>query len=79
MIRPSKKPLKNGAMTQTKKTLQKKHPKVDFDVHFGAPKPPEMAPKSRRDAKKLGLERSLFYDAMEPAPASAQVNWAQRL
>ncbi len=61
------------------KTLQKKHPKVDFDVHFGAPKPPEMAPKSSRDAKKLGLEQSLFCDAMETAPASAEINGPQRL
>ena len=61
------------------KNITKKHPKVDFDVHFGAPKPPEMAPKSSRDAKKLGLEQSLFCNAMEPNRKSSEVNGTRAL
>ena len=76
-VRPSNKRSKNDAETQLKKTSGKYLCRIDFDLHFNLRKPPKIAPKSTRDAKKRGLGRSLFRDAMEMARKSSQVSGAQ--
>ena len=69
---------KDDPKAMPKKTSEKRLSKIDVDLHLGLPKPPEIAPKSSRDAKKMGLGRSLFCDAMQTASKSARVSGAQR-
>ena len=57
-----------------KKISEKKLAKIDFDFHFGVQKPYQIAPKSTWDAKKQGLERSLFRDAMQIAKKPSKFN-----
>ena len=78
-VRPSKKRSKNDAETQLKKTSEKYLSRIDFDLHFNLRKPPQIAPKSSRDAKKRGLGRSLFRDAMETVSKSSEINGSRRL
>ena len=77
-VRPSKKTPQSDTKTQSKKTSEKSLTKIDLDLHFGLPKPPKMLPKSSRDAKKWGLERSLFRDAMGTARKSSQAGGNRR-
>ena len=74
-----KKSTQNRCQFAFEKASKKNSPKIDFGVDFGLPKPPKITPKSRRGAKKLGLERSLFRDAMEIARKSSEVNGSRRL
>ena len=78
-VRPSKKRSKNDAETQLKKTSEKYLSRIDFDLHFNLRKPPQIAPKSSRDANRRGLGLSLFRDAMDLARKSSKSNGAQRL
>ena len=78
-VRPSKKRSKNDAETQLKKTSEKYLSRIDFDLHFNLRKPPQIAPKSSRDANRRGLGLSLFRDAMDLARKSSQINGPQRL
>ena len=78
-VRASKKPSKIDAKMRSKKTLQKKLPKIDFSIHFSFPKPPKIIPKSFEIAPQSDAERSLFRDAMEIANKSSQVNGERRL
>ena len=66
-------------LKRNQKNTRKKLDKIDFDLHFGVPKPPEIPPASSRNAKKWHLEQSLFRDAMEIARASAEINGSRRL
>ena len=61
------------------KNIEKNLEKIDLGLHFGFPKPPEILPKSFQTPFESDAERSLFRDAMETAPESAEVNGAQRL
>ncbi len=78
-VRPSKKRSKNDAETQSKKASEKYLSKIDLDLHFNLRKPSKIAPKSTRDAKKRGLGRSLFRDAMQIVSKSSEVNGSRRL
>ena len=78
-VRPSKKRSKNDAETQLKKTLEKYLSRMDFDLHFNLQKPSKIAAKLIRDAKKRGLGRSLFRDAMQTVRKSSEVNGSRRL
>ena len=78
-VRASKKPSKIDAKMRSKKTLQKKLPKIDFGIHFGFPKPRKIASKSQKIGSKSDVKRGLFRDAMQPAPESSETNGPQRL
>ena len=73
-VRASQKTSKNDAKMRSNKNIAKKLPNIDFGIHFGLPKLPDIALKSIWDAKKLGRERSLFRDAMGMARKSSQIN-----
>ena len=78
-VRPSKKRPQNDAETQLKHTSERNLSKIDFDLHFGLPKPPQIGPKSTRDAKKRCLERSLFRDAMQITRERSEINGGRPL
>ena len=59
--------------------IAKSFPKIDFNLHLDLPKPPQVPPKSIRDANKWSLERVWFRDAMEIARKSSESNGGRRL
>ena len=61
------------------KGIAKGLPKIDFNLHLDLPKPPQVPPKSTRDANKWSLERVWFRDAMQPARKSSEGNGGRRL
>ena len=69
-----KKSVQNRCQVAFEKTSKKNNPEIDFGIDFGFPKPPKIAPKSRRDVQKWGLEPNLFRDAMEITRKSSEVN-----
>ena len=56
-----------------RKNIAKNDPKIDFGVRVYCPKPPKIAPKSRKIVPRSDAERSLFRDAMEIAKKSSKV------
>ena len=74
-----KKSTQNRCQFAFEKASKKNSPKIDFGVDFGLPKPPKIAVKSTRVAKKEDLERSLFRDAMETVGKSSEINGNRRL
>ena len=67
------------AKTHSKKTLKKDLEKIGFGFRFGFQKPPQNPPKSQKNASQSDVERSLFREAMETAPTSAEINGTRAL
>ena len=69
-FRASQKPLKIDAETHSKKTSKKNLPKIDFGLHFGLPKPPEIDPTSKKIEKKA-FEKKLEKKKLREPPTRA--------
>ena len=71
--------IQNRCENAFEKNFEKNLAKIDFGLHFGLLKPPEILPKSSEIPPGSDVERSLFRDAMEPARKSGEINGPQRL
>ena len=66
--------IQNRCENAFEKNFEKNLAKIDFGLHFGIPKPPEILPKSFEILLENDVERSLFRDAMQIAKKSSEVN-----
>ena len=71
--------MKKRCQNTFEKNIETKPLKSRFLPPFGPPKTSQNRPKLEKNRKKMGLERSLFRDAMETARESSEVNGEQSL
>ena len=65
---------KNRCQNALQTNFEKNAQKSSFCVHFGFPKPPQIASTTSKIALQSDAERSLFRDAMQTTRKSSEIN-----